>query len=69
MPEQMPEDETIEIGSLTRIAFDRRPPSSRRVQKAEGHYGEPQPHHQRVRIDHAERLGHSLDDIPKKENT
>lgn len=61
MPDEMPDDQTIEIGSLTRIAYDRRPPASRRVAKAEGNYGEPQPHHQRVRMHDVERLGLSIE--------
>ena len=44
------DEDTIVIGSLHRIAFDRRPPVSRRVRQATGECVDPQPFHQRVRL-------------------
>ena len=54
VPSEQPE---VRIGGLHRIAYDRRPPASRMVQKATGDFPSPQlPHHQRVRVGDVERL-------------
>ena len=54
----------IEMGHIRNgrhLAIDNRPPASRIVKKAEGEFLKPQPTHQRVRLDHAERLGFRVD--------